>query len=75
MYIKEEFDFNDLMNRCWSGAVDTLETIEQNDKEEELIQLLEEEFFDEIPTLTDINDLLRFDDEWLFEMLNIETEE
>lgn len=75
MYIKEEFDFNDLINRCWSGAIDTLETIEENGKEEELMQLLEdyaEEGIYDTPTLTEINDLLWFEDEWIFEMLNIE---
>lgn len=74
MYIKEEFDFNDLMNRCWSGALNTLEAVERNDKEEDLMQLLSEVYCDEMPDLTDINDLLRFEDEWLFEMLDIEEE-
>lgn len=78
MYVKEEFDFNDLMDRCWSGAINTLETIEANGKEEELMQLLEdyaEAGSYDMPTLTEINDLLRFEDGWIFEMLNIETEE
>lgn len=78
MYIKEEFDFNDLMNRCWSGAINTLETIEENDKQEELMQFLVDYVGaseDDIPTLTEINDLLWFEDEWIFEMLDIETEE
>ena len=77
MYIKEEFDFNDLMNRCQSGAINTLETIEANGKEEELMQLLEDyaEAGDySTPTLTEINDLLWFEDEWICEMLNIEEE-
>lgn len=26
MYIKQDMDFNDLMENCWSGAVDTLKT-------------------------------------------------
>lgn len=72
MRVCEELSFNDLMNRCWSGAIDTLNTICDHDKEDELMGLLEEEFFSfEVPTLTAINDLLWFDSDWVFEMLNI----
>lgn len=75
MRVCEELDFNDLMNRCWAGAVDTLNTIYDNDKEDEFMGLLEEEFFSEVPTLTAINDLLWFDSDWVFEMLGISEEE
>ena len=75
MYIKQDMDFNDLMNNCWSGAVDTLRTIEEHDKEDELMQLLEDAF-DECPDITRINDYLWFSDEDIFECLGIfETEE
>lgn len=75
MYIKQDMDFNDLMNNCWSGAIDTLKTIEEHDKEEELMQLLEDAF-DECPDITRINDYLWFSDEDIFECLGIsETEE
>lgn len=67
--------FNDLMNNCWSGAIDTLKTIEEHDKEDELMQLLEDAF-DECPDITRINDYLWFSDEDIFECLGIsETEE
>ena len=76
MYIKKEYDFNDLMNNCWSGAIDTLKTIEEHDKEDELMAHLEEQWLDEVPTMTEINDYLWFDDEFIFECLGIsETEE
>lgn len=79
MYIKQDMDFNDLMNNCWSGAIDTLRTIEENDKEEELMAHLEEIFetcFDNVPTMTAVNDYLWFEDEAIFEALGIsETEE
>ena len=75
MRVCEELDINDLMNRSWSGAVDTLNTIYDNDKEDEFMGLLEEEFFSEVPTLTAINDLLWFDSDWVFEMLGISEEE
>lgn len=76
MYIKQDMDFNDLMENCWSGAVDTLKTIEEHDKEDELMTHLEEQWLDEVPTMTEINDYLRFEDEFILECLGIfETEE
>ena len=79
MYIKQDMDFNDLMNNCWSGAVDTLKTIEEHNKEEELMAHLEEIFesyFDNVPTMTEVNDYLWFEDEYIFQCLGIsETEE
>ena len=74
MYIKQDMSFNDLMNNCWSGAVDTLKTIEEHNKEEELMQLLEDAF-DECPDITRINDYLWFSDEDIFECLGISESE
>lgn len=71
MYIKQDMDFNDLMNNGWSGAVDTLKTIEEHGKEDELMAHLEEQWLDEVPTMTEINDYLRFEDEFIFECLGI----
>lgn len=74
MYIKQDMDFNDLMNNCWSGAIDTLKTIEEYDKEDELIAHLEdifESYFDNVPTMTEINDYLWFDWKNIFEALEI----
>ena len=79
MYIKKDFGFNDLTENCWSGAVDTLKTIEEHDKEEELMAHLEEIFesyFDNVPTMTEVNDYLWFEYEFIFKCLGIyETEE
>lgn len=76
MYIKQDMDFNDLMENCWSGAIDTLKTIEEHNKEDELMAHLEEQWLDEIPTLTEINDYLWFEDELIFQCLRIsETKE
>lgn len=74
MYIKQDMDFNDLINNCWSGAVDTLKTIEEHDKEDELMTHLEEIFesyFDNVPTMTEVNDYLWFEPETIFECLGI----
>lgn len=73
--VKKELDFSDLQRECWSGAVNTLETIAEHDKEDALMILLEEIYCDEIPTMTEINDILRFDDEWLFDSLGIDPDD
>ena len=70
MEIKKDYNFNDLRNNCWSGAIDTLETIEENEKEEELMTLLEDTFED-VPTETEVNDFLWFEDDFIFEELGI----
>lgn len=78
MYIKQDMDFNDLMNNCWSGAIDTLKTIEEHDKEDELMAHLEEIFetdFDNVPTMTEVNDYLWFEWEAIFECLEISESE
>lgn len=79
MYIKQDMDFNDLMSNCWSGAIDTLKTIEEHDKEDEFMEHLESimsEDIGNIPTMTEINDYLWFDSDFIFESLGIsETED
>ena len=56
---------------AWSGAVETLETIKEHGKIKELEYLIQKEFFRKPPTETQINDFLWFDDEYIFEVLNI----
>lgn len=73
--VKSTFDFDDLMNHCWSGAIDTLRTISEHDKEDELMSFLSMDIFSDTPDLTEVNDLLWFEDEWLFEQLGISDEE
>lgn len=74
MYIKQDFGFNDLMNNCWAGAINTLKTIEEHDKENELMEYLETAC-DDCPSLTYINDLLWFDSDFIFECLGIVLDE
>ena len=54
----------------WSGAEETIQVIIENDKVEEFEQLIEELFPEGIDE-THLNDLLRFEDSWVFEMLGI----
>ena len=75
MYIKKDYDFYELLGACWSGAEDTLNTICEYDMEDEFMNWVELYFGDEIPTLTEINDLLRFESDWVFEQIGLELDE
>ena len=68
--VKKELSFEDLKDECWSGAIDTLQKIEEEGKEDELIKLLLDIFAD-IPTETEINDFLWFEDSYIYENLGI----
>ena len=59
---------------AWSGAVDTLDRIREEDKCEELEELLDELYPDGMSE-TELNDLLRFDSDWVFETLGISDED
>ena len=72
MEIKMEFNFYDLQQNCWSGALDTLETIYYHDMEDEFMDYMEQVFYDEIPTLTEVNDWLRFEADEIFNVLGID---
>lgn len=70
--IQKELDFYDLLEECWSGAISTLEKIENNNKEEEFMDLLSEM---SMSSLTEINDFLWFDNTYIYDCLGIDTEE
>lgn len=72
MIIGYELDLNNF--EAWSGAVSTLERIKDAGKTDEAEQLLEE-FYPDGMTETRLNDLLWFEDEWLFECLGIADED
>lgn len=71
---KEMNTFEELQQMVWSGAVDTLNNIIKHNKKNELIYLLEE-MFPEGATETEINDYLWFDDEHIYECLEIQLED
>ena len=73
--VKQEMSFEDLKRNCWSGALNTLSTIEEEGKEEELMNYLEDLFYDSTPTMTELNDCLWFDDESIYDALGIIEEE
>lgn len=74
--VQMELSFEDLERECWSGAVDTLRTIREHDMQNAFMDLLFEVFCDgDYPTLTAINDLLWFDDGFIFESLGIDPDD
>ena len=64
---KEYNNFDEIMDMCWSGAIDTLKDIERNNREDEFMNLLEETFLETTPTDTEVNDFIWFDREYIYE--------
>lgn len=77
MYIKDDYYFDDLEDRVWSGAVDTLKTIREHNKTDEFMSYLEETYMtdEEVPTITEINDFIWFEADEIFEALGINEKE
>lgn len=71
MTITYELDLNSF--KAWSGAVDTLERIQREGKCAELENILEELYPDGM-TETELNDLLWFEPETVYEWLGIRSE-
>ena len=71
---KISYDLLDGTYHPWSGAVDTWNTIEENGLLEELDNLLEDLYPDGLSE-TELNDLLWFDSDWIFEQLGISEDE
>ena len=59
---------------AWSGAVDTKERIIQEGKADEFDNLIDELYPDGLSE-TQLNDILWFEEDWIFEMLGILDEE
>lgn len=71
MEIKQDYDFWDLLDNCWGRALDTLNLIKDNDKEYDAVEVIES-YFDDVPTLTEVNDLLAFSDDTVLKDLGID---
>lgn len=72
MEIRKEINgFYELADMVWSGAVDTLEDIQNANKENEFMNLLEEVFFDKIPTDTEVNDFLWFERDFIYKNIGL----
>lgn len=66
--IKVEYEFYNLIENCWSGALDTLNTIQEHEKNTDLMALLEELDFE---GMTDLNNFLWFDRDYIYKTLGI----
>lgn len=72
MEIRKEINgFYELADMVWSGAVDTIVDIQNANKENELMNLLDDIFLDEIPTDTQVNDFLWFERDYIYECLGL----
>lgn len=69
--INENLSITDF--EAWSGAIDTKQTIIDNDKENDFDSLIEELYPDGL-TDTTLNDLLWHDSDWVYEQLGIDIE-
>ncbi len=72
MLIKSETHVRNF--RAWSGAVETLEAIREADKLDQLEDTLND-LYPEGMTDTELNDLLWFDEETVFEWLGMTAQE
>ena len=75
MYINvttsNDMDFDDIYQNSWSGAVDTLNTISNEGKEDDLMELLDELYPDGVDEI-ELNDFLAFEDDYIFQNLDID---
>ena len=72
MQVSYELDLNTF--EAWSSAVYTINRVRKEGKCRELECILEELYPDGM-TETQLNDILWFDSEWVYEMLGINDEE
>lgn len=72
--INDYSNFWNLYDNSWSGAIQTLDIIRENNKENELMDYLESMFYEPIGA-TELNDFLWFDYETIFNDLGIEYED
>ena len=72
MEIKKEInDFYALADMVWGGATDTIADIQNANKEDEFMNFLEMEFFEDIPTDTEVNDFIWFERDKIYENLGL----
>lgn len=71
---KEISTFDELKLESWGGALQTIKIIEENNKRDEFMCLLEDIFFEAIDEV-DLNDFIWFEDNYIFETLEIDIKE
>ena len=76
IFVRKELDFDDIKRETWC-CDDVLETIENAGLENDFMAHLEEIYYmsgEELPTLTELNDYIRFDYELIYESIGLELE-
>lgn len=75
MYINvttsNDWDFDDLQNNAWGNATNTLEEVQNHEKEDELMELLDELYPDGVDEV-ELNDFLGYEDVYIFQNLDID---
>ena len=72
MEIRKEINgFYELADMVWSGAVDTISDIQNANKEDEFMDLIENVFCNELPTDTEINDFIWFERDFIYENIGL----
>lgn len=78
MYItvttSNDMDFDDIYANAWGAAVDTLDIISNEGKENNLMMLLNELYTDGVEKCN-LNDFLAYEDNYIFDALDINLEE
>lgn len=72
MEIRKEINgFYELADMVWSGAIDTLEDIQNANKENEFMDFLEMVFCDDVPTDKNVNDFIWFERNYIYENIGL----
>lgn len=77
MRIQEDLTFYDLQDKVWGNAIQVLDEIETQGKEEEFMDYIEMVFAmdEEPPTMTALNDFISYEWEQIYEDLDIKEDE
>lgn len=76
MFVKTEIDdFNAIAEMAWSGAVQVCQEIIRQGREDEAMRLIEEIFWEDIPTDTQLNDFIWFELDDLMHLWDDEEDE
>ena len=73
MEIKKEMSLREF--EAWSGGAANLKRIIELDKVEEVESYLQDMFYSEVPTETQVNDVLWFEIDYILDLLGLTQEE
>ena len=77
MRIQEDLTFYDLQDKVWGNAIQVLDEIATQDKEDEFMDYIEMVFANDEnpPTMTELNDFISYEWEQIYEDLDIKEDE